>query len=266
MSGDARNLLDLVPEGRYVAPSAWPVNSVCRLLVIPDDPQIKAALHELMTRITSPDAWRESGLTPDDAAALCSQMWLDYVENAHCMPSFCSMIGTILPYASRIPPVGCLRCDGTEHLRVHYPRLYEALDPQFIVDDDRFVTPDLRGRFVLGTPDGGFPGTFGGAAEVNLTVDQLPAHTHTTQPHTHSTMPHHHAHDPVVIGDLDVEGVGVPQPTAAQIIPFITENTYDATVAVNSATVTVDQTGGGQPVNILPPYTTINYCIVAGWS
>lgn len=277
----ALNLLDLVPGGRYQTPSTMPINSVCRLLVIPDDPNILAALHELMTRITSPDAWERSGhwvihppdvwewvedrVSPEDTAALCAQMWLEYVENARCMPSFCSMIGTILPYASATPPVGCLPCDGGTYLRVHYPRLYAALDLAFIVDADSFVTPDLRGRTLIGAeyPDY-VVGSMGGEVEHTLTVDELPSHTHTSPSHTHTTQPHHHAYDPVVVGDLDVEGAGVPQPNAAQLVPLITENTYDETVNVNGAIVSIENTGGGESFSTMPPYYAINYCIVAG--
>lgn len=60
-------------------------------------------------------------------------------------------------------PAGWLLCDGTNG------------------------TPDLRGRFIVGAGGEYTPGSKGGAAEVTLSKDQLPAHAHTFlgEAHTH---------------------------------------------------------------------------------
>ena len=51
----------------------------------------------------------------------------------------------------------------------------------FVLCDGNNGTPDLRNRFVVGAGTGGnySPGNTGGADSVTLTLDQIPAHTHT---------------------------------------------------------------------------------------
>lgn len=260
---------------RYLTPASTPTGSTCRRLLVPDAPEIRAALNELITRLTSPAVWdqRAGGVTPDETAVLCTFMWES--------ESVC-MLGAIFPYAAATPPPGCLPCNGSLFLRVDYPQLWAVLDPAFKVDADTFRTPDLQGRSVIGAGAGGgltarTVGEAGGAESVTLEVSQIPAHAHTSpahthiaDPHTHTTQPHAHAYDPVLVGDLDTEAVGVPQPNAAQIVPLITENTYDATVIVNAAdvdlsatAVTLEETGGDQGHNNMPPYTALKYCMVA---
>ena len=114
-------------------------------------------------------------------------------------------------------------------------------------------------------------------ATVALEVAELPAHAHTSpshthiaDPHTHTTQPHSHSYDPVIIPDLDLEDLGLPQGNAAQIIQLITENTYDATVFVDNAdvelsatAVTVEETGGDEAHDNMPPFLALKYCMVA---
>ena len=51
----------------------------------------------------------------------------------------------------------------------------------WVLCDGNNNTPDLRNRFVVGAGTGGnySPGDTGGANSVTLTLDQIPAHTHT---------------------------------------------------------------------------------------
>ena len=76
-------------------------------------------------------------------------------------PSIPSAIGTIMMWhgaTSAIPPNWAL-CDG---------QTVEGI-----------ATPDLRDRFVVGAGSSYAPGDTGGAAQVTLTEDQMPAHNHT---------------------------------------------------------------------------------------
>ena len=110
--------------------------------------------------------------------------------------------GMIIAWNNVTAPSGWALCDGTSG------------------------TPDLRGRFIVGAT-GVAPFTFastGGAGTVTLTVNQLPAHTHTVATH---------------------QGAG----TAA--------GAGDAGVLVG--TQTSSSVGGGQSVPILPPYYVLSY-------
>lgn len=142
------------------------------------------------------------------------------------------LLGTIFPYATYSRPDGALECDGAQYARVDYPALYAAIDPVFHVDVDYFVVPDLRNRFPFG--EGGFVGLgdTGGQETVQLTVDELPAHSHGYTG---------------VSPDIDLEDVGVPQITAASVLPF----------------QTTTETGGNQSHDNMPPYLTLRWAIWA---
>ena len=127
-----------------------------------------------------------------------------------------------------------------------------------------FALPDLRGRVPNGSGQGpGLSdytlGQVGGTESETLTVNQLPAHTHVGPAHTHGV---------TASGDA---------PTAASpsgnLLPTLGRgvNTY-APPSGNTVTMAPQMvqsggnqntasTGGSQPVAILPPYLTLNYCI-----
>lgn len=110
--------------------------------------------------------------------------------------------GMIIAWNNIAAPSGWALCDGTSG------------------------TPDLRGRFIVGAT-GVAPFTFGGsggAGTVTLTVNQLPAHTHTVATHQ---------------GAGTAGGAG------------------DSGILVG--TQTSSSTGGGQSIPILPPYFVLSY-------
>jgi microcystin-dependent protein len=156
------------------------------------------------------------------------------------------MIGAIVPYATTNPPTGTLPCDGSTHNRADYPALYAALPPA-LQNGDTFTTPDLRGLFILSAGAGYTPYDTGGAVSVTLDESQMP-------PHAHDTAPHDHTYTRPTFG-IDIESVGVPDPTGVGNPPF-TDTTFPALVEVLPA-------GGGQPHDNMPPYIALAYAIVA---
>lgn len=102
--------------------------------------------------------------------------------------------GSILWFAGDLIPAGYVECDGRAISRTQFNRLFLVLDTSFGVGDGAttFNVPDLRGRFVLGRDNMGGTsanrvlaaqadtlGAGAGEDKVNLTVAQLPSHTHT---------------------------------------------------------------------------------------
>lgn len=142
-----------------------------------------------------------------------------------------SQIGEIKATASATLPDGCLWCDGGIYEKVDYPDLYAALVSAFIVDSDRFKTPDLRDNFVFGASSPAGIGATGGEATHTLDVGEIPSHSHTI-PLTATTLA------------LEPGEVTVTTP-----IPILTANTGD--------------TGGGGSHNNIPPYLSLGYYIVA---
>lgn len=220
---------------QYDAPELAPDGFLRRVLCIPidDDYRIVAAVNDVIGYLTRPGVFAESDNVSDiDMQALMTEMFLGYFGELEVM------IGAVVPMVTDILPSFMVWCEGQTLLRSNYPDLYGRLHSAFIIDADSFTVPDLRAQFIFGSDDATYNvGDTGGEAEHELTVGELPAH--------------HHAHDPVVVGDLDVESVGIPQINAAQIIPAATENTYD--------------TGDNEPHNNMPPFIVLRYAMVAKW-
>jgi microcystin-dependent protein len=164
-------------------------------------------------------------------------MYDDFVFSEGCM------IGAIVAYVTTQPPPNTLRCDGSQYERVDYPILYSLLPAALIVDADNFITPDLRDRFLVGA-GGSYSGLdTGGANSVTLSVDEMPAHSHTAQPHSHTVT------GAVALPDAIGE---IPEPGAT------------ATPQITSAeTVILNNTGGGAAHENRPPYFAVGYCMVA---
>lgn len=93
-------------------------------------------------------------------------------------------VGEIVAMARSSAPTGYLPCDGSSHLRTDYPELYAAIDALYKTDADHFVTPDLRGRTIIGagTGSGLTARTINQAVGTEthaLTDAQMPQHSHT---------------------------------------------------------------------------------------
>lgn len=142
------------------------------------------------------------------------------------------MLGTIIPFATDTIPDNMLLCDGSSHLRVDYPQLYAALHSTFITDANNFTVPNLSERFIRGRTVEAATGNTGGADSHALTVAQMPVHYHNYGRPTFN---------------IDVESVGVPDPTGLglPLIPTPTTNT-----------------GNGASHPTIPKYMEFRYGIV----
>lgn len=114
-----------------------------------------------------------------------------------------------------------------------------------------FALPDLRGRSAVGMGQGPglspvFQGEQGGSENVTLTVNQLPAHSHTAQLRgTTST------------GNTDSPANAVPARLPRSNI--YSSATGDSNMGTSA--VSVGSTGGNQPVSVLDPYLGLRFCI-----
>lgn len=136
----------------------------------------------------SPDAWLNpqnpfddvSQADFDDLEAIMDNAIYDVMKGYTC-PDM-NIIGEIrtFPYS---PPTGWHDCNGDSLSKVDYAALYAVIGDTFgNADADHFFIPDLRGKFAMGAVLGGTPyglGATGGLSQVTLTVDELPAHSHT---------------------------------------------------------------------------------------
>jgi microcystin-dependent protein len=199
-------------------------------LTIPSALWFRAELSDLLGDMTREENWTQEGtVTIENAVQAAQDMYW----------SLSTMVGQIHAYITATTPDNMLPCDGSVYNRVDYPSLYSVLDTAFIISADTFKTPDLRGRTIIGAGTGtGLTarsvGASGGEETHVLIVGELAAH--------------HHAYDPIVIQDVDLEDLGLPQGNAAQILPG-TENTYDE--------------GANEAHNNMQPFTVLRYGVIA---
>ena len=128
--------------------------------------------------------------------------------------SHVGMAGTFTIMGSGIPVGGIIMWSGA------------SVPPGWALCDGTLSTPDLRDRFIVGAGSGGSYtiGDTGGYDSVTLTVDQIPAHTHTAY----------------------TEGTGTPPGGVA-------------TSSGNGSSADTGSTGGGQSHENRPPYYALAF-------
>lgn len=215
--------------GRWLTRDAQP-GTVCRAVLIPDDPIWRADLLGAITQLSKSHNWEQAGtLTPDEMAAA----WLDILWTLD-FERRCMEIGTIQFTASDELPGYALWCDGAEYDQSAYPDLFSKIGTFYGSSGaGKFNVPNLCRRFPIGT-DGlgqGFDlADTGGEQTHTLTTQELPNHSHSV-----------HAH----LASMAQLGVGEPV-----TIPDILTGETGAT-------------GGGNAHNNMPPFLALNAYIIA---
>ena len=90
-------------------------------------------------------------------------------------------VGTITMFGAERDPEGWMRCDGRVLDRNTYGKLFAAIGTTYgSTSTSNFRIPDIRGRGIVGSSEGSqYPiGSRGGREGINLTINQMPAHTH----------------------------------------------------------------------------------------
>jgi hypothetical protein len=192
-------------------------------------------------------------------------------------------VGTILPFAGSTAPAGYLLCDGSEVLIATYATLYSIIGytykaSQLLQGAASFALPDFRGRFALGKDNmnnslsvpykdnsgtlvsagggtasrvtditGSVLGASSGTQGVTLTTANLPEHKHNLNS---GVSQYYAAGLPGAGADPNsIPGLGLPSTSTGSGLP-------------NSGGVISSQTS--QAVNVMNPYTTVNYIIFTG--
>jgi microcystin-dependent protein len=167
--------------------------------------------------------------------------------------------GTIVAYAGKTAPPGWLLCDGAAVSRTADSALFTALGTDYGPGDgiNTFNVPDLRGRTALGGGTGSgltarSNGQRAGAESATLTVAQLPAHSHTiTDPG--------HAHG--AAGANVFITAGGPAGTNPGVGLGSSFNYTAATTSSTTGITGTNNTGGGSPVSIMPPFQVVTFII-----
>jgi microcystin-dependent protein len=175
--------------------------------------------------------------------------------------------GIILPYGGNTAPTGWLMCDGREYDQDEWKELFAAIGfnfkPESEVQNNYFAVPDLRGRMPLGADNMGgtsanivqsnsadVVGAKDGAETKTLDISQIPDHQHDLQDASNNQYYVYQDRRDTTI-DSKAEAVPGVGDGNAQRIP-------------NSGGIQDRKSAPTAPVDIMPPYVTINYIIYGG--
>jgi microcystin-dependent protein len=160
-------------------------------------------------------------------------------------------IGEIRMFGGNFAPTGWDFCNGQLLSITTNTALFTLLGTTYGGDgQNTFALPDLRGRVPIHQGQG--PGTsryalgqIGGVESTTLSVNQLPAHTHTVNASSSigtQASPSGNLH------------AGVSGAAAEKVYSANSPN-------VSMSTSSIGIAGGSQPVNIVQPYQTISFII-----
>jgi microcystin-dependent protein len=165
-------------------------------------------------------------------------------------------IGMIVMFGGNFAPRGWALCDGQLLQIAQNTALFSILGTTYGGDGRiTFGLPDLRSRVPMhaGTGPGLSPRTLGqrgGQENVTLTAAELPSHNHLAS------------------GTQNVlDGAGDSSNPAGRVpAQLVRETAYSASSAnaqllADSVDVTVQNAGGSQPHDNMPPYQVINFII-----
>jgi microcystin-dependent protein len=154
-------------------------------------------------------------------------------------------VGEIRMFAGNFAPAGWMFCEGQLLPISENETLFNLIGTTYGGDgQSTFALPDLRGRIPLHQGNGFILAETGGAEEITLTVNQIPAHAHPALCSLN-----------VAAGTSPSNAVLAP-PLDVNTLPFGT----DAPVgALNAATIS--PVGGSQPHTNFQPYLCVDFII-----
>lgn len=152
-------------------------------------------------------------------------------------------VGEIRMFAGNFAPAGWMFCQGQLLPISENETLFQLIGTTYGGDgQSTFALPDLRGRIPIHQGNGFILAQTGGAEQVTLTVNQIPAHSHPL----------------LVSGDTgDQANPGGNVLSNSQgVTPYIAD---PPTTAMNAAAITA--TGGSQPHTNFQPYLCVDFII-----
>lgn len=157
----------------FVTPQSTPIDKRCWRINIPIDEQILGAILGQLNELTKASNWEQvTGITVDATTDIFKDIFDEFSVGSFCM------IGSLIHYVTNSPPHGVLLCDGQQYLRVNYPDLYADLPASLIVDADNFIVPTIEDVFMLASGATYSPEDVGGAETHQLSISELPPHSH----------------------------------------------------------------------------------------
>lgn len=167
-----------------------------------------------------------------------------------------SYLATVCITAATFCPQNTMEADGRLLAIAQNQALFALLGTTYGGNGTtNFALPDLRSRLPLGAGMGPGPGLspvqqgeIGGAETRVIGINQMPAHTHTSQLRGTSNA-----------GNTDSPVGAVPARLARSNI----YNSAGADTPMGASALVVGTAGGSQPLETRDPYVGLRYCVVA---
>ena len=151
--------------------------------------------------------------------------------------------GEIRMFGGNFAPAGLMFCEGQLLPISEYETLFNLIGTTYGGDgQSTFALPDLRGRVPVHQGNGFILAEQGGVEEVTLTVNQIPAHSHSL----------------LASGDLgnQLTTTGNLLSNSQGAIPYIEDVT-----TLNMSSSAITPVGGSQPHTNFQPYLCVNFII-----
>lgn len=152
-------------------------------------------------------------------------------------------VGEIRMFAGNFAPAGWMFCEGQLLPISENETLFQLIGTTYGGDGEvTFALPDLRGRIPLHQGNGFILAETGGAEEITLTVNQIPAHSHPQR-----------ASAATATQNAPATNVFAQ---AATVDAYVTSGPFVPLDSQSSAPV-----GGSQPHTNFQPYLCLNFII-----
>ena len=150
-------------------------------------------------------------------------------------------VGEIRMFGGNFAPAGWMLCEGQLLPISEYTTLFQLVGTTYGGDgQSTFGLPDLRGRLPIHMGSGFVLAENGGAENVTLTTDQLPAHTHAVSATANANTA------PLPAGNYLAAG------------PDIYDQNKPGTNVMAAA---ISPVGGSQPHSNFQPYLCVNFIL-----
>lgn len=152
-------------------------------------------------------------------------------------------VGEIRIFAGNFAPNGWQFCEGQLLPISENETLFQLIGTTYGGDgQNTFALPDLRGRVPIHQGNGFILAETGGAEEITLTVNQIPAHTHP------------------LMASKNVGAASNPENAVPARSPAV-DLYFDGEASANMHAMSMLPEGGGQPHTNFMPYRCVSFII-----
>ena len=155
-------------------------------------------------------------------------------------------VGEIRMFAGNFAPAGWMFCEGQLLPISENETLFQLIGTTYGGDgESTFALPDLRGRIPIHQGSGFILAETGGAEEITLTVQQIPAHSHP------------------LLATLNAASATSPSTNVTlAVAPLATQTPYGSDAPQTTLVPTsINPVGGSQPHTNFQPYLCVDFII-----